>query len=462
MENVTIMGMVLKKLKGFDDTYACITVEKVNNLSNGFKIEDGKYRDMVLPMFDNKKDLSIFPFDANSFIDNGVYKDYDDIKNSLSLPDKCSVYKFSYDDNSGNISFSVIEGLYTDMIELDDVVNKDEIVLDIEAIDKEVKKNIIGQDSAIKQVLSTIYFNMKLYDSNLPDDKVRNLKQNILLVGSTGVGKTEIIKQIAKQLNIPCVIEDATRYTIEGYKGNSVEDMIKHLYESANYDIDLAERSILVIDEIDKKSTNEDVSSIASTGVQQALLKLLEGTNYNISGDHENMLEPFEFDSSYLTVILSGAFSRMDEKKKQEKVVGFTASSNVDEKKTTKDFKNSGIIPELMGRMSKVIQLNRLGEKEFVQILKESEISPLKLTKEFYDSLGVEVVYSDSFISDIASIAIKKDIGARGLKTAFDETIETLEFEVLSGDVKKIIFNSVDDIKVIRKDEMKKALVMKK
>ena len=303
---------------------------------------------------------------------------------------------------------------------------------------------------------------MKLYDSNLPDDKVRNLKQNILLVGSTGVGKTEIIKQIAKQLNIPCVIEDATRYTIEGYKGNSVEDMIKHLYESANYDIDLAERSILVIDEIDKKSTNEDVSSIASTGVQQALLKLLEGTNYNISGDHENMLEPFEFDSSYLTVILSGAFSRMDEEKKQEKVVGFTASSNVDEKKTTKDFKNSGIIPELMGRMSKVIQLNRLGEKEFVQILKESEISPLKLTKEFYDSLGVEVVYTDSFISDIASIAIKKDIGARGLKTAFDETIETLEFEVLSGDVKKIIFNSVDDIKVIRKDEMKKALVMKK
>ena len=97
-----------------------------------------------------------------------------------------------------------------------------------------------------------------------------------------------------------------------------------------------------------------------------------------------------------------------------------------------------------------------------MQILKESEISPLKLTKEFYDSLGVEVVYTDSFISDIASIAIKKDIGARGLKTAFDETIETLEFEVLSGDVKKIIFNSVDDIKVIRKDEMKKALVMKK
>ena len=281
-------------------------------------------------------------------------------------------------------------------------------------------------------------------------------------MGSTGVGKTEIIKQIAKQLDIPCVIEDATRYTIEGYKGNSIEDMIKHLYESADYDIELAERSILVIDEIDKKSANEDVSSISSTGVQQSLLKLLEGTNYNISGDHENMLEPFEFDSSYLTIILSGAFSHMDEKKSKEKVVGFTASKNVEEKKTTKEFKNSGIVPELLGRMSKIIQLNKLGEKEFVQILKESEISPLRLTKEFYNSLGVEVIYTNSFINDIATVAKKKDIGARGLKTAFDETIETLEFEVLSGNIKKIIFNRIDDIKVIRTEEQTKKLVIQK
>jgi ATP-dependent Clp protease ATP-binding subunit ClpX len=342
------------------------------------------------------------------------------------------------------------------------VKNKDEQIMDIESINKEVKKSIIGQDDAIKQILSTIYFNQRLYDSDLPYDKLRNLKQNILLVGSTGVGKTEIIKQIAKQLDIPCVIEDATRYTIEGYKGNSVEDMIKHLYESADYDIELAERSILVIDEIDKKSANEDVSSISSTGVQQSLLKLLEGTNYNISGDHENMLEPFEFDSSYLTIILSGAFSHMDEKKSKEKVVGFTASKNVEEKKTTKEFKNSGIVPELLGRMSKIIQLNKLGEKEFVQILKESEISPLRLTKDFYNSLGVEVIYTDSFINDIADVAKKKDIGARGLKTAFDETIETLEFEVLSGNVKKIIFNRIDDIKVIRTEEQKKKLVIQK
>lgn len=467
MENKTIMGMILKKLEGFDNAYACIGLEEVNVTENGFEIKDGKYKSVVLPVFDNQKNLSIFGFDGSALIKNGICKNYEELKASFVYPDKCSVLKFDADVENNAVNFTILDDVFTKIIDLhledlEDIKNKDEKVIDIEAINNEVKKSIIGQDTAIKQILSTIYFNQRLYDSNLPDDKVRNLKQNILLVGATGVGKTEIIKQIAKQLDIPCVIEDATRYTIEGYKGNSVEDMIKHLYESADYDIELAERSILVIDEIDKKSTKEDVSSIASTGVQQALLKLLEGTSYSISGDHENMLEPFEFDSSYLTVILSGAFSHMEEKKNQEKVVGFTASKKVEEKKTTKEFKDSGIIPELMGRMSKVVQLNKLGEKEFTQILKESEISPLRLTKEFYNSLGVEVVYTDSFINNIAHIAKTKDIGARGLKTAFDETIETLEFEVLSGNIKKIIFNKIDDIKVIRTEEQKKKLVIQK
>ena len=147
---------------------------------------------------------------------------------------------------------------------------------------------------------------------------------------------------------------------------------------------------------------------------------------------------------------------------KKEKVVGFTSDKYISDKKTTKEFKDSGIIPELMGRMSKVIQLNKLTEKEFIKILKDSEISPLRLTKEFYNSLGVEVSYTDSFIEDIARVAKDKDIGARGLKTAFDEAIETLEFDVLSGNVKKIIFNKIDDIKVIKTDEVKKKLVMQK
>lgn len=467
MENMTIMGMILKKLDGFDNTYSCIGLEEVKPIGKGFEIKEGKYKSVVLPIFDNQEDISIFAFDGSGFIKNKICKDYQELKEKFVYTDRCSVIRFDIDQENNTVNFTILDDVFTKMVDLplEDLVNvenKDEKIIDIESIDEEVRKSIIGQDDAIKQILSTIYFNQRLYDSDLPDDKLRNLKQNILLVGSTGVGKTEIIKQIAKQLDIPCVIEDATRYTVEGYKGSSIEDMIKHLYESADYDIELAERSILVIDEIDKKSSNADVSSIASTGVQQSLLKLLEGTNYNISGDHENMLEAFEFDSSYLTVILSGAFSHMDEKKSKEKVVGFTAGKNVDEKKTTKEFKNSGIVPELMGRMSKVIQLNKLGEKEFVQILKESEISPLRLTKEFYNSLGVEVVYTDLFINDIASVAKSKDIGARGLKTAFDETVETLEFEVLSGNVKKIVFNRMDDIEVIRTEKQNKKLVIKK
>lgn len=467
MENTTIMGMILKKLDGFDNTYSCIGLEEVKQTNQGFEIKEGKYKSVVLPIFDNQKDISIFAFEGSGFIKNNICKDYQELKEKFLYPDKCSVIRFDLDQENNTVNFTILDDIFTKMIDiplenLTNVENKDEEIIDIESIDKEVRKNIIGQDNAIKQILSTIYFNQRLYDSDLPNDKLRNLKQNILLVGSTGVGKTEIIKQIAKQLDIPCVIEDATRYTIEGYKGNSIEDMIRDLYESADYDLELAERSILVIDEIDKKSATEDVSSIASTGVQQSLLKLLEGTIYNISGDSASMQEPFEFDSSYLTIILSGAFSHMDEKKNKEKVVGFTANKNLEEKKTTREFKDSGIIPELMGRISKVIQLNKLEEKEFVEILKSSEISPLRLTKEFYNSLGVEVIYTDSFINDIAKIAKTKDIGARGLKTAFDETIETLEFEVLSGNIKKIIFNRIDDIKVIRTEEQKKKLIIQK
>ena len=309
MENVTIMGMILKKLEQFDDTYACVGIEKVNALPNGFQIAEGKYATLILPEFDENQEISIFPFNAEPLIKSGYYQSYDEIKEDKTYPDRSLVYIHQFDEETGVKRLLPLINMYTDKIELDfngqkEVENKDEEIIDIKSIDEEVRKSIIGQDDAIKQILSTIYFNQRLYDSDLPYDKLRNLKQNILLVGSTGVGKTEIIKQIAKQLDIPCVIEDATRYTIEGYKGNSIEDMIKHLYESADYDIELAERSILVIDEIDKKSANEDVSSISSTGVQQSLLKLLEGTNYNISGDHENMLEPFEFDSSYLTIIL--------------------------------------------------------------------------------------------------------------------------------------------------------------
>ena len=460
--NILMMGFVLKKIPAFEDTYACVLMEEIKALPNGFQIKNGKYKSMILPKFDNEEELSIFPFNAYSFIESGIYKDVDEMRETFTCEDKCPVFRFSIDYND-NINFTMLKDVFTDMIDINEVeiFNKDEINIDIESINNEVRQSIIGQDNAIKQILSTIYFNQKLYNSNLDDDKVRNLKQNILLVGSTGVGKTEIIKQIAKQLDIPCVIEDATRYTISGYKGNSVEDMITHLYETADYDSDLAERGILVIDEIDKKSTKEDVSSISSTGVQQSLLKLIEGTKYNISGDTENFLEPFEFDSSFLTVILCGAFSHMDEKKKEEKVVGFTSSKNINEKKSVKDFKDSGIIPELMGRMSKIIQLNTLEEKDFIKILKESSISPLKLTKEFYASLGVEVFFTDSFINDIARIAKEKDIGARGLKTAFDETIDTLEFEVLSGNILKIIFNRADDVKIIRKDVKKKELIIK-
>lgn len=450
------IALVLRKLDALKDKYAILSMGFAKDYGDIAEFHSEELGKTVYPVFDGFEDTSVFFLTKEKVLDikeklsnnQKLLNLYDDSVKTYSMVKVTEVGDDKYDIQPVRIITD------EELLELTYDLDYDEYeykpLMDIDLVYEKLKESIVGQDDAIKQVLSTVYFNQKLFESDLPDDKLRSLKQNILVIGDTGTGKTEMIKQMAKVLDIPCVIEDATQYTIEGYKGLSVDDMFKHLCMSADYDLERAQRGILVIDEIDKKSSNGDVSQIATSGVQYSLLKLLEGTKYFVPADKEYDLDPFEFDSARLTVILSGSFSSLKEEK--DKVIGFEANSNEVQKYNTNELKKSGIVPELLGRMSKIVYLNSLSKDDYIKILNESNLSVLNLTDDFYKSLGINVVYTDSFIDEVARLALTRDSGARGLKTVFDEALGKIEFELLKGNVEQIIFNGVDNIEIVRKE----------
>ena len=451
MENVKT-ALVLMKLNGSDNEYVIISKGIAKDCGDVAEFYSNDLGKTTYPIFNGCSEVSVIFLSLDKLADiDRMSRKY---RVSFSMDDSdvktYSVIRINVD--SYDISFDrMIAEDEIEFVRLDEEEYEYKPLMDIDEAYEMVRSSVVGQDAAIKQVLSTIYFNQKLFESDLDYDKVRNLKQNILLIGDTGSGKTEMIKQIAKVLDIPCVIEDATQYTIEGYKGLSITDMFAHLCIKADYNVDRAERGILVIDEIDKKSSSSDVSEIATSGVQYSLLKVLEGSEYFVLGDKDYDMDSFDFDSTYLTVILSGSFSSL--KEKQDKVIGFESVSNDEKRYEVCDLKKSGIVPELLGRMSKIIYLNKLTRDDYIKILNESSLSVLLLTDEFYKSLGINVVYTDYFIEEVARLALTKGIGARGLKTVFDEVLGEIEFDLLKGNVEQIVFNGVNDIEVVRKDE---------
>lgn len=316
--------------------------------------------------------------------------------------------------------------------------------IDIKKLSSEVKKVIIGQDEVVDKVLSTIVNNQRLYESDLDYDEIRQTKQSLLIFGKTGTGKTEIVKQIASKLDIPYVVEDATKFTQEGYQARSTSDMLLDLLRITDGNQDLAERGILYIDEIDKKRVKGN-ESISTTAVQNSLLKIMDGGIIPIEVDPMTG-ETIDFDTSFLTVILSGAFVEM-EKENKRKEIGFNIQKDIkneEDKYTTEDFINYGMTPEFMGRITSIIKTKDLGYNELKNILITSEISPLNLKKKYLDCLNVTYNFDDEFIDMIVNKAIAKKTGARGLKSAvsdvFDNLGFNLDFEVLAGDIKEIKF----------------------
>ncbi len=325
--------------------------------------------------------------------------------------------------------------------------NEFEKATDISSMYSSIKKTIISQDEQIMKILTALFKNQKVVNSDIDKDLIAKLKENILIFGSTGTGKTEIIKRIANLYNIPIVIEDATSLSETGYVGRKITDMLEDLYLAADNDIKLAERGILVIDEFDKlaEKENSNNSHVSRYGVQRSLLKLLDGSLFYFDNK--------KFDTSKLTVIGLGAFT------------GITKDDNY-EKLNTDDFMKYGIMRELIGRFSKTIPMNPLSKDDIIKILKESDFSPLNTYKSLFEMLNVTFDYTDDFIEYIADIAIKKQSGARSLKTVFDDAISSALFRIFAGEYTHISLIKPDDENknpyILTKEKEKKHGLFKK
>lgn len=290
---------------------------------------------------------------------------------------------------------------------------------DISSMYQNIKKTIISQDEQIMQILTALFKNQRVINSDLDIDMIAKLKENLLIYGSTGTGKTEILKRIAKLYKVPLVIEDATSLSETGYVGRNITDMLEDLYAAADGDIKLAEKGILVIDEFDKlaeKAINGN-SYVSRSGVQRSLLKLMDGTTF--------YLKDCKFDTSKLTVIALGAFTGI--------VEGDDYSSI-----TTDHFITYGIMRELIGRFSKTIPMNALKKQDIIEILKKSDFSPLNTYAKLFEMLNVKFDYSNDFVEYIAELAIEKQSGARSLKVVFDNCISSALFRIFAGEYSSI------------------------
>lgn len=299
--------------------------------------------------------------------------------------------------------------------------------LDILKMYDSVKETIISQDEQVKQVLASVYKNQKIINSSLDDETISKLKENIIVYGPTGTGKTEILSQIAKLCNVPIVIEDITSFSETGYVGRDISEMLTDLYNAAGMDIEFAQRGILVIDEFDKLSEGDSMGNGAGpsrNGVQRSLLKLLDGGVIGFREDYSDG-DLIDFNTSKLTVVALGAFSEI--KKNDD----YTDVS-------TKDFIDYGIMREVMGRFSKLVQMNAFKREDYRKILLESKLSPINTYTKLFDEMGIKFSYDDNLIDYIIDEAIALDCGARSLKTVFDGIISDYLFDVFAKDKKEI------------------------
>ena len=351
----------------------------------------------------------------------------------------------------------------------DDENDQEKLEINPMILKDRLDKWIIGQEKAKKRLAIAVYDHYKRINQKENKTDVKIEKSNIILVGSTGCGKTAMMKALATELNLPLYIEDVTTITTTGYVGRSVDDILIGLLSKADGDLELAQKGIILLDEGDKLKREANATGtrdVKGEGVQQGLLKITEGGVFNIKYRNKNI----KFDTSNVLFVLAGAFEGIEKiiaKRKNAKfktTIGFTGNilKKDDDNNAYNDYildvnhedlKEFGMMPELLGRFPIITPLQELSIDALAQILTEPKNAIMQQLKKSFAMDNIELTYKDESLKAIAKIAKERKIGARALRSIVEEIVEDAKFECPGSEIKEVVIKDDLSLEYIKEQE---------